>query len=235
MTKKDTLMAHYLSSNLGNNAARFTHNSIQGHAHSIFGLMYHADISSIKWAMGVGCLLDVNSPAARYGAKAIIKRPIIGCGVILGKAKRFLIISDMHIPYHHRDSFAFLKALHQKYHFTDILCVGDLYDHHAGSYHESEPDAHSPELEYELTKMYAQELQTIFPKMVITEGNHCAIPKRKLKSAGLPPTMLGDMNKLYDTATTWVWCQEHWFDSCGGQPMLVTMKTNSKNRWTGQL
>ena len=232
---KDTLMVHYISTNLMNNAAKFCHNSIQGHAHNLFGIQYHPGKASVRWAMGVGCLLDLNSPAARYGSKAIIKVPMMGCGMLIGKTKRFLVISDLHIPYQHPDAFAFLKALHKKYKFTDILCVGDLYDHHKGSYHESEGDAHSPEEEYQLSKMYAHELQAIFPTMVITVGNHDLIPVRKLKSAGLPSSMLTDMNKLYETKKTWTWCQEHWFDSFGAQPQLAPMHMTKKGRWTGQL
>lgn len=232
---KDTLLVHTLSTNLSNNAAKFTHNSIQGHHHALFGIQYHSDMITTRWAMGVGCLMDPNSPAARYGAKNVIKRPILGVGILIGKTHRFLIISDMHIPYHHPDSFEFLKALHKKYKFTDILCSGDLYDHHAGSYHESEPDALSPEGEYEITKVYANELQSIFPKMVITIGNHCAIPTRKLKSAGLPSSMLADLNKIYDTKPTWKWVQEHQFDSKGAKPQLVLMDLNKRGRWTGKL
>jgi hypothetical protein len=232
---KDSLMVHYISTNLMNNAAKFCHNSIQGHAHSLFGIQYHADKASSRWAMGVGCLLDLDSPAARYGAKAILKRPILGCGVLLGPKKNFLVISDLHIPFQHKDAFEFLKAVAKKYKITEILCVGDLYDHHKGSYHESEVDAPSAEEEYALSKMYAAELQSMFPKMVITVGNHDAIPVRKLKSAGLPVSMLTDMNKLYETKPTWTWCQEYWFDSKDAKPHLVQMVLNKKGRWIGRL
>ena len=69
-------------------------------------------------------------------------------------------------------------------------------------------------------------------KMIITKGNHDIIPERKLKTAGLPSSMLQDYNKLYDLKDTWVWTEEHKFDSHGGKPMLVPMILNKHGRWT---
>lgn len=41
------------------------------------------------------------------------------------KNKRILILSDLHIPYHHQDTIPFLRALHKKYKFTRQISVGD--------------------------------------------------------------------------------------------------------------
>lgn len=76
------LLTHSISSNVRTNATKFSHCSIQGHHHSEFGVHFYADHNNIRWAMGVGALLDPKSPAARYGASSILKRPILGCGVI---------------------------------------------------------------------------------------------------------------------------------------------------------
>jgi transcriptional regulator with XRE-family HTH domain len=54
--------------------------------------------------------------------------------------QRILTISDLHIPYHHRDSLAFLAYLKAKYKPTRIICLGDELDKHALSYHDSDPD-----------------------------------------------------------------------------------------------
>ena len=166
----DTLMVHAIGTNTQQNATKMAHNSIQGHHHSAFGVEYYADKSLLRWSMSVGCFLDPDSPAARYGAGNVHKRPILGCGALFGEQK-ILVISDLHIPYHHGDAFDFLQALDDEYSFDKILNVGDLYDHHAGSYHESETDAMNPEEEYEVSKEFAKDLQSIFPKMTITTGN----------------------------------------------------------------
>ena len=229
--KNDTMMTHSISTNTLLNATRFSHNSVQGHHHSSFGVERYADKAQLRWSMTVGCLLDPDSPAARYMQRAVLKRPILGVGLVLGDQGNTLIISDMHLPYQHRDAMDFLQALDDEFMFEQVLNVGDLYDHHRGSYHESEPDALGEEQEYMLAKKAAHELQSIFPNMVITEGNHDAIPQRKLKSAGLPASIVGDYNQMYETEDTWIWKKEHWFNSLGGFPVTHPMVLNRRGRW----
>lgn len=231
MSKGDTLMTHSISSNTLTNATRFSHNSVQGHHHSLMGVERFADKGRLTWAMTVGCLIDPDSPASRYNQRAVLKRPILGCGMILGGRGNTLIISDMHLPYQHRDAIDFLAALEQQYAFDQVLNVGDLYDHHRGSYHESEPDAYGEEEEYHKAREAAHVLQEIFPDMVITEGNHDAIPQRKLKTVGLPTSVLSDYNAMYGTADSWEWKKDHWFDSMGGYPVTVPMVLNRRGRW----
>lgn len=228
----DCLMQHSIGANTKTNAQGFAHNTIQGHHHSEFGVIHYADKSMIRWTMSVGCLLDPNSPAARYGKSNAKKRPILGCGVILSEKKgNYLVIPDTHMPYHHKDSFDFLWDVACAYDTQNYLHVGDLIDHHASSYHESEPDAYYPEQEKELAQENAQYLQEMFPDMDISEGNHDVIPKRKAKSMGLPTSMLSDMNKIYDLENTWRWHDEYFFDCGGGQPHVVPMVMNKRGRW----
>ena len=54
--------------------------------------------------------------------------------------KSILIISDTHIPYHHKDLFPFLKAIKKLYKPTKIVHIGDEVDKHALSFHDSDPD-----------------------------------------------------------------------------------------------
>jgi hypothetical protein len=207
-------------------------NSIQGHHHSSFGVEYYSDKGgNTRWSMTVGCLLDPTSPAARYASGMVLKRPILGCGIIAGGDKDVLVISDMHLPYQHPDALDFLQALEDEFVFDQILNVGDLYDHHRGSYHESEPDAYGEEEEFDRSKKLAHVLQEMFPDMDIVKGNHDAIPQRKLKTCGLPTSALSDFNKMYDTEDSWRWHREFTFDSGGGYPVVVPMSLNKKGRW----
>lgn len=229
------LMVHSISSSTKNNAKVFSHNSVQGHYHSNFDIAYWADANQLRWSMTVGCLMDLHSPAAKYMSGVVHKRPILGCGVILGDEDNFLVISDMHLPYHHKDSFEFLRATSDYFGCSKILNVGDLFDHHSGSYHESEPDAYSPEQEYIIAKREAGILQEIFPEMIITQGNHDKIPQRKLKSAGLPSSMLQDYNEMYGLDAGWVWRDEYRFNIGKGKPILVPMELNKRSRWDGEI
>lgn len=229
--KNDTLMAHSISGNTASNARNLSINSIQGHHHSLFGVERFADVATLRWSMTVGCLLDPDSPAARYARGQVLKRPILGSGMILGERGHTLVISDLHLPYQHKDAFDFLAALHSYYVFDRILNTGDLFDHHRGSYHEDEPDSLDAEQEYSLAKKYGKQLEQMFPSMVITPGNHDFLPQRKIKSAGLPVSMLSDYNKLYDLSGDWKWPREYRFDSWGGFPITHPMVLNKRGRW----
>jgi len=232
---KDTLMAHSLSSNTLNNATKFSHHSIQGHHHSIQGVERFADKGKLRWAMSTGCLLDPHSPAARYGSKAVFKRPILGCGMLVGPRGNTLVMPDLHLPYQHQDAFDFLWALHKHYKFQRVLNVGDIFDHHRPSFHESETDAMNSEDEFEKALADSKELQGMFPEMTITIGNHDAIPVRQAKAVGLPLGMLSDFNKVYGLKSTWKWVDQHWFDSWGSYPIVVPMVLKANGRWDGNI
>jgi hypothetical protein len=165
---------------------------------------------------------------------AVLKRPVLGCGVIVGNKGNFLVISDLHIPYHHPKAFDFLYKVYRAYKCQYVLNVGDIVDNHSGSYHESEPDAYGPEEEYELAKRYMQDLQDMFPVMTITPGNHCLIPQRKAKTVGLPSSMLSDFNRIYDLDDGWEWVDVFKFDSGKGVPHLIPMRLN-KRGWDGDV
>jgi hypothetical protein len=48
-----------------------------------------------------------------------------------GKNDRILVISDLHVPYHHPDSYRFLEALAHKYDPTNVIHIGDEMDWHS--------------------------------------------------------------------------------------------------------
>lgn len=55
--------------------------AIQGHFHGKFEITYHKTTMGTRFNMFVGCLVDYNSLAMRYGRNNIPK-PILGCGWI---------------------------------------------------------------------------------------------------------------------------------------------------------
>lgn len=234
--KWDCMMTHDIGANTLSNARDLSHHSIQGHHHGVFAIERYGDKNTLRWSMSVGCLISDKLPAFRYGKKRPKKRPILGCGMLLGANGNTLVISDLHLPYAHPQAFDFLFELNKVYAFENILCVGDLYDNHAGSFHTSEPDALNAEDEYLAAKRQASELQEIFPDMHITAGNHCSIPQRKAKEAGLPVSMLSDFNALYKTDDTWIWHDsEYYFDTLGAYPVLHPMVLNRRGNWDGDI
>ena len=228
----DCLMVHSISSSTLRNAMRFSHHSVQGHYHGNFGIEWFGDVKKSRLSMSVGCLMDPESSAARYGRSQVFKVPILGCGLIVSDQGNTLILPDIHFPYHHKDTFDFLGSLSDYYNPERVFCVGDIFDNHRPSYHESEGDSLSEEDEYLLAKSNAHDLKELFPQMVIARGNHDDLPVRKAKSAKLPVSMLSDMNALYDLGDGWSWVHEHYFDSWGGDPIVIPFPRNKRGRWT---
>ena len=66
--------------------------------------------------------------------------------------KSILVISDLHIPYHHQDSFAFLKEIKKEFKPDFIVNIGDLLDFHAINMHTHDPDLYSPGHELQISK-----------------------------------------------------------------------------------
>ena len=77
---------------------------------------------------------------------------------------RILIISDLHEPYSHTDSFAFLEAIKKKYKPERVVCIGDELDYHALSFHDSDPDLPSASKELELGIYKIKMIEKLFPK-----------------------------------------------------------------------
>ena len=73
--------------------------------------------------------------------------------------------SDLHIPYHHPESFDFLKAIKKKYKDIDLVVnIGDELDQHALSFHDTDPDLPSAGDELQISRNYIKELEKMFQK-----------------------------------------------------------------------
>ena len=118
---------------------------------------------------------------------------------------RILFISDLHIPFHHEDSFDFLRHLKQKYNPTRVICLGDELDKHSLSYHEHDPNGYSAGHELEVSIPYIKELEEIFPKMDIIESNHGSLVWRKAKTNGIPKHYIKSYNDVLGVGEGWNW------------------------------
>ena len=125
-----------------------------------------------------------------------------------GHIESALVIGDTHEPYGHPDYPHFCKAVQEAYDLEHVLHVGDVVDFHASSYHESDPDLMSPGDELRAARKRLKIWSDYFPDMVISEGNHCTMPARKAKSAGLPADIVRRPNEYLETPETWVWVRD---------------------------
>lgn len=118
---------------------------------------------------------------------------------------RILCISDMHMPYCHPDTVKFLAALKAKYRPTRIVCLGDEVDHHAMSFHDSDPDLLSAGDELSAAIKKLKPLYKMFPRMDILESNHGSMAYRKGKHHGIARKYLRDYGEILEAPKGWQW------------------------------
>lgn len=118
---------------------------------------------------------------------------------------RVLIISDMHHPFSHPDTLKFLKALKKKYKFDKVICIGDEVDHHAISFHDSNPDLPSAGDELEQAIKALKPIYKLFPVMDIVESNHGSLVYRNALASGLPKSVFKDYNDILEAPKGWRW------------------------------
>ena len=62
---------------------------VQGHYHEKFNIQYWGTTERLNWGMNVGCLVDDKKLAFEYN-NSNLKRPIIGCGMIIDSQPKLL-------------------------------------------------------------------------------------------------------------------------------------------------
>ena len=135
--------------------------------------------------------------------------------------KRILVISDMHIPYHHKDSFAFLREIKKEFK-PDFVCnIGDLLDFHAISMHTHDPDLFSAGHELRQSKKYVKELESIFPKVTEVESNHSSLVYRRALKFGMSKEFLKDYGDFLGTKK-WKWVDDLTLTMSNGQRCFFT-------------
>lgn len=118
---------------------------------------------------------------------------------------RILFISDMHIPYHHKDLIPFLKHLKAKYNPTRVICLGDELDQHSLSFHDSDPDLPNAGDEIRRALPVIKEVFELFPVMDIIESNHGSLVWRKAKTNGIPKHYIKTYNDVLGVDDGWKW------------------------------
>lgn len=113
------------------------------------------------------------------------------------------VISDPHMPGHHERGLEFCQDTFSDYKVQQIICSGDLIDHHYISRHLSEPGALNPNDEWKAVMFELKKWIKAFPNMVIAEGNHDMIPYRQAKTLGIPAKFLKSLHDMYNLPDTW--------------------------------
>lgn len=121
------------------------------------------------------------------------------------KNARVLVIGDMHFPYHHPDTIAFLKEIKKTYKPDKVIQIGDEVDFHAISFHESDPDLLAPGDELKTAIRYLQPLYKMFPNVDLIESNHGSLVYRQGKAHGLPRSVFKSYREILEAPKGWKW------------------------------
>ena len=135
--------------------------------------------------------------------------------------KRILVISDMHIPYQHKDSFRFLSEIKKEFKPDFIVNIGDLLDFHAINMHTHDPDLYSAGHELKESKKDIHKLESLFPKMIEVESNHSSLVYRRALKYGMSRAFLKDYGEFLGTKK-WKWVDDLTLTMSNGQKCFFT-------------
>ena len=117
---------------------------------------------------------------------------------------RVLAISDLHIPFQHKNTLDFIKYLLKHYKPHEVVFVGDLTDQHAMSRWEIDPDGDIAGKELEKTIQILKDFYKIIPKAKVCIGNHDLRAYKKAFSAGISKVFLRDIRDVLQAPKGWV-------------------------------
>lgn len=135
--------------------------------------------------------------------------------------KRILVISDLHIPYHHKDAFKFLKAIKKEFKPDTIINIGDSIDFHNINLHQSSPDLPNAGDELKITREYIKELESIFPVVTEVDSNHSSLVYRRAFKYGLSREFMRDYGDFLGTKK-WKWVDDLTITMSNGQRCFFT-------------
>ena len=113
------------------------------------------------------------------------------------------VFSDPHIPFNHPNYLQFCIDTFKKYGVGQVVCCGDLVDHHAISRFQSEPCAKGAYDELDMSTAEVKKYVKAFPKVKMCKGNHDAIPVRQAASVGIGERYLKSFSELLELPKTW--------------------------------
>ncbi len=123
------------------------------------------------------------------------------------------IIGDTHIPYEHKDYLSFCKQQFEQWGVERVVHIGDLVDHHALSFHDSEPTLKHANGELEDARIRLQPWYDTFPELTLITGNHDKIPARQLTKIGMDAEVwMRPLDEVYSFPSGWTMKDEERID-----------------------
>lgn len=121
-----------------------------------------------------------------------------------------MIITDTHLPFVHKNALRFVSDTYKEYGCTAIVHGGDLYDQYGFSRYPKDPEAMPIPEEIKVAAKMTEEWASVFPKMVITKGNHCLRLENALRRGFIPPSIVqADLHKIFSMPKGWQWVDKY--------------------------
>ncbi len=123
--------------------------------------------------------------------------------------RRVGIIGDTHCPYELDGYLEFCQDTFSLWNVDTVVHIGDLVDHHALSFHDSEPGLQGASGELIDARDHLEPWYEAFPELYLVNGNHDLIPSRQLKKIGLDPDeWMRPVAEVYDFPENWIVVEE---------------------------
>ena len=117
--------------------------------------------------------------------RKVSRQNVEGWAKSLRTTKRVGIIGDTHLPYELDGYLEFCVETFKKHKVDTVVHIGDLVDHHALSFHDSEPTLKGAKGEMMDARERLKPWYEAFPKLILINGNHDLIPARQLTKIGM--------------------------------------------------
>ena len=118
-----------------------------------------------------------------------------------GNPDNVLFIGDIHLPFVMEGYLDFCRKQQERFNCGKIIFAGDVVDHHAQSFHNSNPDGLSAKDELLLAVEALKDWHSVFPNASVLLGNHDRIIARKLFSTGLSQRWMKPLEDVLETPT----------------------------------
>jgi hypothetical protein len=124
--------------------------------------------------------------------------------------ENYLVISDLQIPFEHKQALDFVKYLKKHYKIKDenMLCAGDELDQLFGGLWKKDPNSNlSAMTEIMISIERLKEWYSLFPFMKVAISNHGTRWQRKALDAEIPSILLRKYEEVIEAPKDWKWAK----------------------------
>jgi hypothetical protein len=143
-----------------------------------------------QWSLIASELAPLFPDKKHYEIKEKIRSHLRNIKQIYKKENSFLkgtvgVYSDIHAPFNHPNYLAFVQDVFEQFRVDQIVCCGDIFDHHALSRFNSDPGAMGAYDEMDKAAIEIEKYAKAFPVQKVCKGNHDDIIERQAATLGI--------------------------------------------------